>query len=107
MLQDYLRVAGYETEHVSDGPMGLDRLLKDPPDLTLLDIMLPGMDGLAVLREARAHTHRPVILITARIEEVDRLPWSRPARTTTSASPSRRASGRPGAGCAAADAGGA
>ena len=73
VLQDYLRVAGYDTEHVSDGPTGLDRLLEAPPDLTLLDIMLPGMDGLAVLREARAHTDRPVILLTARIEEVDRL----------------------------------
>lgn len=73
VLQDYLRVAGYHTEHVSDGPTALGRLLENPPDLTLLDIMLPGMDGLAVLREARARTARPVILLTARIEEVDRL----------------------------------
>ncbi|MDI3383345.1 response regulator [Xenophilus aerolatus] len=73
VLQDYLRVAGYDTEHVADGRAGLERLLQDPPELTLLDVMLPGMDGVTVLREARVHMHRPIILLTARIEEVDRL----------------------------------
>jgi len=73
VLGDYLRHAGYETEHVADGATALERILARPPDLTLLDIMLPRMDGLTVLREARRHTQRPVILLTARIEEVDRL----------------------------------
>ena len=44
-----------------------------PPDLTLLDIMLPGMDGLDILRQARRHTQHPIIMLTARVEEVDRL----------------------------------
>ncbi|WP_077001049.1 response regulator [Variovorax sp. KK3] len=73
VLQDYLRHAGHETEHVADGRAALARMLEAPPDLTLLDIMLPGLDGLSVLRQARAHTAHPVILLTARIEEVDRL----------------------------------
>ncbi|WP_038203388.1 response regulator [Xenophilus azovorans] len=73
VLDDYLRHAGYETEHAGDGATALERILAHPPDLTLLDIMLPRMDGLAVLREARRRTQRPVILLTARIEEVDRL----------------------------------
>ncbi len=73
VLQDYLRHAGYDTEHIADGRSALDRIRADAPDLTLLDVMLPRMDGLAVLRELRAHSAHPVILLTARIEEVDRL----------------------------------
>ncbi|MFT3814382.1 MAG: response regulator [Acidovorax sp.] len=73
VLLDYLRHAGYEAEHAADGPTALQRLAEAPPDLTLLDIMLPGMNGLDVLRESRRHTQRPVILLTARVEEVDRL----------------------------------
>ncbi len=71
---DYLRHSGFEAEHVADGATALQRLSgPTPPDLTLLDIMLPGMDGLDVLRQARRHTDRPIILVTARVEEVDRL----------------------------------
>ena len=44
-----------------------------PPDLVLLDVMLPGMDGLTILRELRKHSALPVILMTARVEEIDRL----------------------------------
>ncbi|MDA7418820.1 response regulator [Xenophilus arseniciresistens] len=73
VLSDYLRHAGYSTEHVADGASALARIQAAPPDLTLLDIMLPQMDGLAVLREARLHTRKPILMLTARIEEVDRL----------------------------------
>jgi two-component system response regulator BaeR len=73
VLQDYLRHAGYETEHVADGQTALERMLAAPPDLTLLDIMLPRLDGVQVLRQARGHTARPIIMLTARIEEIDRL----------------------------------
>ncbi|MFT4268027.1 MAG: response regulator [Xenophilus sp.] len=73
ILGDYLRHAGYEVEHAADGRAALEGILSAPPDLTLLDIMLPHLDGLAVLREMRRHTQRPVIMLTARIEEVDRL----------------------------------
>lgn len=73
VLVDYLRHAGYETEHVADGQAALQRLQTAPPDLTLLDIMLPRLDGISVLRQARATVHQPIIMLTARIEEVDRL----------------------------------
>ena len=73
IVVDYLRHAGYAAEHVADGRAALERIRQAPPDLTLLDIMLPGMDGLEVLRQARRFTHSPVILLTARVEEVDRL----------------------------------
>ncbi|CAN5842049.1 response regulator [soil metagenome] len=73
VLQDYLRHAGYETEHAGDGQTALERMLIAPPDLTLLDVMLPRLDGLQVLRQARVHTAHPIIMLTARIEEIDRL----------------------------------
>jgi len=73
IVVDYLRHAGYAVEHQAEGRAALARILAAPPDLTLLDIMLPGMDGLAILREARRHTQHPIIMLTARVEEVDRL----------------------------------
>jgi len=73
VLVDYLRHAGHEAEHVADGRTALARILSAPPDLTLLDVMLPELDGMEVLRQAREHTACPIIMLTARIEEVDRL----------------------------------
>jgi len=73
VVQDYLRHAGYETVHFADGQSALEHLIASPPDLTLLDIMLPRLDGVEVLRRAREHTGHPIIMLTARIEEVDRL----------------------------------
>lgn len=73
IVVDYLRHAGYTVEHQAEGRAALASLLAAPPDLTLLDIMLPGMDGLSILRQARRHTQHPIIMLTARVEEVDRL----------------------------------
>ncbi|MFT3777721.1 MAG: response regulator [Ottowia sp.] len=73
VVLDYLRHAGYAAEHVADGRAALARIREAPPDLTLLDIMLPGLDGLEVLRQARGLTQSPIIMLTARVEEVDRL----------------------------------
>ena len=73
VVQDYLRHAGYETTHFTDGQSALEGIVAAPPDLTLLDIMLPRLDGIEVLRRAREHTTHPIIMLTARIEEVDRL----------------------------------
>ncbi|MDA8520019.1 response regulator [Acidovorax sp. NCPPB 4044] len=74
IVLDYLRHSGFEAEHAADGHAALEHLTGPrPPDLALLDIMLPGIDGLEVLRRARRHTDTPVIMLTARVEEVDRL----------------------------------
>lgn len=73
IVVDYLRHAGYTVEHQAEGRAALASMLAIPPALTLLDIMLPGMDGLEVLRQARRHTQHPIIMLTARVEEVDRL----------------------------------
>ena len=73
VVLDYLRHAGYAAEHVADGRAAIARIREAPPNLTLLDIMLPGLDGLEVLRQARGVTANPIIMLTARVEEVDRL----------------------------------
>jgi len=73
VLVDYLQHAGYQADRASDGEEALARMLQSPPDLTLLDIMLPRLDGIEVLRRARLRSASPVIMLTARIEEVDRL----------------------------------
>lgn len=73
IVVDYLRHAGYTVEHQAEGHAALASITTAPPDLTLLDIMLPGMDGLTILRQARRHTQHPIIMLTARVEEVDRL----------------------------------
>jgi two-component system, OmpR family, response regulator BaeR len=73
VLQDYLRLAGFETEHVRDGQAALRRMLTATPDLSLLDVMLPRLDGLAVLRRAKARASHPIIMLTARCDEADRL----------------------------------
>ena len=69
----YLEREGYEVESVADGAVGLERALSDPPDLVVLDLMLPSLGGLEVCRRLRAAAPVPVIMLTARGEEVDRI----------------------------------
>ena len=69
----YLEREGYQVERVSDGALGLDRALADPPDLVVLDLMLPSLDGLEVCRRLRASAPVPVIMLTALGEEADRI----------------------------------
>jgi DNA-binding response OmpR family regulator len=69
----YLSRDGYEVETVRDGRTAVDRALADPPDLVVLDLMLPGVDGLEVCRRIRALAPVPVIMLTARGDESDRV----------------------------------
>jgi DNA-binding response OmpR family regulator len=69
----YLRLAGHEVATVADGVTALARAATDPPDLVILDLMLPGLDGLEVCRRLRARGPVPVIMLTALGEEADRL----------------------------------
>jgi DNA-binding response OmpR family regulator len=69
----YLEHDGHEVERVDDGPTALNRALSATPDLVVLDIMLPGLDGLEVLRQLRARTQTPVVLLTALGSESDRV----------------------------------
>ncbi|WP_037485914.1 response regulator, partial [Sphaerotilus natans] len=73
LVADYLKAAGYDTRIIDNGLDVMPAVRERVPALVLLDLMLPGQDGLAVCRELRAHGDTPVIMLTARVEEVDRL----------------------------------
>ncbi len=70
---DYLHNAGFETVCLADGLAVVPWLKDNAADLILLDLMLPGRDGLDLCREIRRFSTVPIIMVTARIEEVDRL----------------------------------
>jgi DNA-binding response OmpR family regulator len=69
----YLEREGFDVEAVQDGRTALDRATASPPDLMVLDLMLPGMDGLEVFRNLRSAAPIPVIMLTARGDEADRV----------------------------------
>jgi two-component system, OmpR family, response regulator BaeR len=73
LLCDYLGAAGFRTSSQNNGDRVISQVKKDPPDLILLDIMLPGKDGMEICREIRQFSNVPIIMITARVEEIDRL----------------------------------
>jgi len=72
-VRGYLEADGFEVLEAADGPSGLDSVVREKPDLVVLDVMLPGLDGFEVLRRIRVTSQVPVILLTARTEEVDRV----------------------------------
>jgi two-component system, OmpR family, response regulator BaeR len=73
VLCEYLERAGYSVFCLRRGDEVIPQVKKNPPALILLDIMLPGMDGMEVCRELRKFSSIPVIMITARVDEIDRL----------------------------------
>lgn len=73
VIELYLRRAGYRVQTARDGAAGLGFLEFGFPDLIILDIMLPGVDGYSILRWLRERSSTPVIFLTARREEVDRI----------------------------------
>lgn len=73
LLSDYLRKAGFETMHIADGAQVVDAVRRSMPDLILLDLMLPNRDGIDICRELRSFSDVPVVMVTARVEEIDRL----------------------------------
>ena len=73
VLRTYLENAGYATHILDDGRAVADWVREEKPALIVLDIMLPGKDGLEICREIRAFSLVPIIMVTARVEEIDRL----------------------------------
>jgi two-component system, OmpR family, response regulator BaeR len=73
LVVEYLVHAGFATDAIGDGAVALERLRARQPALVVLDLMLPGLDGVSVCRELRRFSAVPVIMLTARIDEVDRL----------------------------------
>lgn len=73
LLYDYLHAAGYQPSLLQRGDGVVDYVRQHQPDIILLDLMLPGMDGLSICRELRKFCEIPIIMVTAKTEEIDRL----------------------------------
>src|SRR3989440_10021763 len=73
LVKEYLEAMGYAVSLEHSGPAGLALALRENFDAIILDVMLPGMDGFEVLRRIRAHSTIPVLMLTGRGEEADRI----------------------------------
>ncbi len=73
LLVDYLSASGMTSHWLAEGSGVAAHVRREPPDLILLDLMLPGRDGMEICKEIRSFSRIPIIMVTARIEEIDRL----------------------------------
>lgn len=73
LVRDYLGPLGYEVEVVHNGPEGVERATGEEWNAVILDVMLPGLDGFEVLKRIRHASDVPVLMLTARGEEADRI----------------------------------
>jgi len=73
LIRDYLEINKMEALLAMDGPQGLEKAMESDPDLIVLDLMLPGMDGFEVCRRLRAHTQKPILILSARKEDIDKI----------------------------------
>jgi two-component system response regulator BaeR len=73
LLVDYLESEGFAATAIGDGLQALRAFEADPPSAMVLDLMLPGLDGLAVCRSVRETSDLPIVMLTARVDEIDRL----------------------------------
>ncbi|WP_295765880.1 response regulator [Undibacterium sp.] len=73
LLADYFVASGYLVECLADGISALAQIRQAAPDLLLLDLMLPGLDGLELCKQVRTFSQLPIIMLTAKVDEIDRL----------------------------------
>lgn len=73
LLSDHIHMAGYQTISASNGASGIDKALEQRPNLVILDVMMPKMDGWEVIEQIRQSQYMPIIMLTAKGEEVDKL----------------------------------
>jgi two-component system response regulator CpxR len=73
LLREFLEREGFQVDAAHTGPKGLDAAARGGYDLVVLDVMLPGMDGFEILRRLRPHSRVPVLMLTARGEDIDRI----------------------------------
>jgi two-component system, OmpR family, response regulator BaeR len=73
LVADYARAAGYLPTVFDDGALALEAIRAEAPALVVLDLMLPGLDGLSLCRAVRSFSEVPIVMVTARVEEIDRL----------------------------------
>jgi len=73
LIADYVVAAGYAAQVIADGKVALDQIRRRLPQLIILDLTLPGLDGISLCRAVRENSDVPIIMVTARVEEIDRL----------------------------------
>ncbi|WP_409346365.1 response regulator transcription factor [Paenibacillus sp. MBLB4367] len=73
LQRDYLEIDGYEAEIVDDGRLGLEKAMRVEYDLIILDVMLPNMDGFELCRQIRAVKNIPILLVSAKKEDIDKI----------------------------------
>src|SRR5690606_7594425 len=73
LMSDYLEAAGYRASILDNGSTAVEWIRQHKPDAILLDINLPGVDGLTLCRQIRGFSEVPILMLTARVEEIDRL----------------------------------
>jgi two-component system response regulator BaeR len=73
LIADYVVAAGYAAHVIADGKAALDHIRRRLPQLIILDLTLPGLDGISLCRAVREISDVPIIMVTARVEEIDRL----------------------------------
>ncbi|MEM7358527.1 MAG: response regulator [Pseudomonadota bacterium] len=73
LLKDYLSAADYDVTILDEGTRATDTIRNQQPDCVILDLMLPGKDGLQICKEVRQFSDVPIVMITARVDEIDRL----------------------------------
>jgi two-component system, OmpR family, response regulator BaeR len=73
LLADYLKASGFECSIISDGTKVESWVRENKPNLILLDLMLPGRDGMEICKDIRIFSRVPIIMVTAKVEEIDRL----------------------------------
>ena len=73
LLVDYLEATGFRAERMAQGLGVAERVREDPPAAVILDLMLPGLDGIEVCKALRRFSSVPILMLTARVDEIDRL----------------------------------
>ena len=73
LLQDYLQASGFTVVIEHDGAQVISTIQQNPPSLMLLDVMLPNKNGIDICREVRMFSSLPIVMVTAKVEEIDRL----------------------------------
>ena len=73
LLGDYLEREGYDVSVLHEGTLAVEYIRDTPPGFVILDLMLPGKDGLTICREVRQFSQLPIMMLTAKVEEIDRL----------------------------------
>lgn len=71
--RDYLELSGFEVEVANDGEQGLHKAIFEPYDLIILDLMLPKVDGFEICRQVRAEKNTPIIMVSAKKEDIDKI----------------------------------